>query len=92
MLVNDCEEIRKILLKDAVDKKWSLLGQSFGGFCCTTYLSFYPASLKDVLITGGLPPLVNNPDPVYEALYSKISFLLLLVLLIITLFKMQSAY
>ncbi|KAK9380980.1 Alpha/Beta hydrolase protein [Kockiozyma suomiensis] len=71
-IVNDCEEIRKILLKDAVDKKWSLLGQSFGGFCCTTYLSFYPASLKDVLITGGLPPLVNNPDPVYEALYKRV--------------------
>ncbi|KAK9448328.1 Alpha/Beta hydrolase protein [Limtongia smithiae] len=71
-IVRDCEEIRKILVKDAQDKRWSLLGQSFGGFCSITYLSFFPASLKDVLITGGVPPLVDNPDAVYTALYQRV--------------------
>ncbi|KAK9487849.1 Alpha/Beta hydrolase protein [Lipomyces starkeyi] len=71
-IVHDCEEIRKALLKDTTEKKWSLLGQSFGGFCAVTYLSFYPESLKDVLITGGVPPLADSPDPVYEALYKRV--------------------
>ncbi|KAK7206361.1 Alpha/Beta hydrolase protein [Myxozyma melibiosi] len=71
-IVKDCEQIRKTLLQDATEKKWSLLGQSFGGFCCVTYLSFFPASLKDVLITGGVPPLVDSPDPVYDALYKRV--------------------
>ncbi|KAK9366830.1 Alpha/Beta hydrolase protein [Lipomyces kononenkoae] len=71
-IVHDCEQIRLALLKDATEKKWSLLGQSFGGFCAVTYLSFYPNSLKDVLITGGIPPLVNNPDRVYDALYKRV--------------------
>ncbi|KAK9464432.1 Alpha/Beta hydrolase protein [Lipomyces arxii] len=71
-IVRDCEEIRMTLLSDASEKRWSLLGQSFGGFCSTTYLSFYPSSLKDVLMTGGLPPIVNNPDPVYQALYKRV--------------------
>ncbi|KAK9480205.1 Alpha/Beta hydrolase protein, partial [Lipomyces japonicus] len=71
-IVRDAEEIRKILTKDSADQRWSLVGQSFGGFCAVTYLSFYPTSLKDVLITGGVPPLTNNPDPVYRALYGKL--------------------
>ncbi|KAK9454643.1 Alpha/Beta hydrolase protein [Dipodascopsis uninucleata] len=71
-IVRDCEEIRHMLLKDSVDKRWSLLGQSFGGFCAVTYLSFFPNSLKDVLITGGVPPLVNNPDAVYKVLYGRV--------------------
>ncbi|KAK9475436.1 Alpha/Beta hydrolase protein [Dipodascopsis tothii] len=70
-IVRDCEEIRKALTKTHTAKQWSLLGQSFGGFCAVTYLSFYPASVKDVLITGGLPPLVDGPDAVYAALYER---------------------
>ena len=38
--VRDCEAIRAILLAHREDKRWSILGQSFGGFCCITYLSF----------------------------------------------------
>ena len=34
-IVRDAEEIRKNLIQD---KKWSVLGQSFGGFCATNYL------------------------------------------------------
>ena len=54
--VRDCEEVRKIILGDKEkpeDRKWSLIGQSFGGFCAVTYLSLFPESLKEVFITGG---------------------------------------
>ncbi|KAG6868493.1 hypothetical protein C0993_002031 [Termitomyces sp. T159_Od127] len=75
-IVRDCEAIRKILLgtkADEKDRKWTILGQSFGGFCCLTYLSFYPEGLKEVFITAGIPPLVDSPDTVYRALASKIT-------------------
>jgi hypothetical protein len=32
-----------------------------------TYLSFHPEGLKEVFLTGGLAPLVEGPDTVYEA-------------------------
>ena len=31
-----------------------MLGQSFGGFCAMTYLSFAPEGLREAFITGGL--------------------------------------
>ncbi len=48
---------------------WSVLGQSFGGFCVTCYLSLAPEGLREALITGGLPPLERGPDDVYRATY-----------------------
>jgi alpha-beta hydrolase superfamily lysophospholipase len=69
--VQDCEVIRKELLgskESSEDGKWTLMGQSFGGFCCITYLSFHSEGIKEVFITGGLAPLVDQPDKVYEAL------------------------
>lgn len=40
-IVRDCEAIRNILTNDypADQRQWSILGQSFGGFCAVTYLS-----------------------------------------------------
>ncbi|KAG6830888.1 hypothetical protein H0H92_014039 [Tricholoma furcatifolium] len=73
--VRDCESIRKILLgskPNEEDRKWTILGQSFGGFCCLTYLSFYPEGLKEVFICGGLAPLVDHPDDVYRALEKRV--------------------
>ncbi|PAV19032.1 alpha beta-hydrolase [Pyrrhoderma noxium] len=67
-IVRDCEYIRETLLSDKEDeddKKWTIFGQSFGGFCALTYLSFFPAGLKEVFLTGGLAPIVNHPDVVY---------------------------
>ncbi|KAJ7593824.1 alpha/beta-hydrolase [Mycena floridula] len=69
-IVQDCEAIRKTLIGDKPnpeDQKWTILGQSFGGFCAITYLSFYSHGLKEVFITGGLAPLHDHPDPSYEA-------------------------
>lgn len=73
-IVKDAEAIRKALTADYPEdkKKWSIIGQSFGGFCCTTYLSFYPEALKEAFIFGGLPPLTGGPDQVYDRLYPRL--------------------
>lgn len=67
-IVNDAEHIRKILIGD---DKWTLLGQSYGGFCSVTYLSYYPGSLNQLLLTGGIPPIGKGPDDVYTATYKR---------------------
>ncbi|KAF7980810.1 hypothetical protein HWV62_36420 [Athelia sp. TMB] len=75
-IVNDCEAIRKILLGDQEkpeDRKWTILGQSFGGFCALNYLSFHSEGLKEVFVTGGLAPLVDDPDVVYAALIHRVA-------------------
>ncbi|CAL5868347.1 uncharacterized protein PFLUO_LOCUS2572 [Penicillium psychrofluorescens] len=73
-IVRDCEAVRHCLTKDypADQRKWSVLGQSFGGFCIVTYLSKFPEGLKEAFITGGLAPLVHGPDPVYQRTYEKV--------------------
>ena len=40
-IVRDCEAIRRYLTTDFPEKKrkWSVIGQSFGGFCIGSYLS-----------------------------------------------------
>jgi pimeloyl-ACP methyl ester carboxylesterase len=67
-IVADAEFIRGALGVE----KWSVLGQSFGGFCVTTYLSFHPQALKEALITGGTPPLHGGPDLVYRHTYPRV--------------------
>lgn len=46
----------------------TFLVQSYGGFCAVTYLSFAPRGLKQVLLTGGTPPLGSGcpADSVYK--------------------------
>lgn len=65
-IVNDCEAIRKDLVGD---EPWTVLGQSYGGFCATHYLSAAPEGLTAALITGGLPPLAAHPDDIYRQTY-----------------------
>jgi pimeloyl-ACP methyl ester carboxylesterase len=70
-IVRDAEIIRKTLL--GPDERWSILGQSYGGFCSTTYLSLAPEGLREAYITGGLPPVhLNEPDGVYRATYKRV--------------------
>ncbi|KAF2714169.1 alpha/beta-hydrolase [Pleomassaria siparia CBS 279.74] len=73
-IVKDCEAVRKALTEGFPEekKKWSVLGQSFGGFCITTYLSFFPEGLKEAFLFGGLPPMRDGPDEVYERLYRRV--------------------
>ncbi|MFF8960236.1 alpha/beta fold hydrolase [Streptomyces sp. NPDC014894] len=67
-IVRDCEIIRAELTGGA---PWSVLGQSFGGFCATHYLSTAPEGLREVFITGGLPSLDGHADDVYRAAYPR---------------------
>ncbi|MEU1086253.1 alpha/beta fold hydrolase [Streptomyces sp. NPDC005576] len=68
-IVRDCELIR-VQLTDG--RPWTVLGQSFGGFCAVRYLSAAPEGLAAVLITGGLPSLDAHADEVYRAAYPRI--------------------
>ncbi|MGI8901169.1 MAG: alpha/beta fold hydrolase [Nocardioides sp.] len=65
-IVADCEVVRAGLGVD----RWSVLGQSFGGFCALTYLSHAPQSLREVFFTGGVPPVGRHIDEVYSATYA----------------------
>lgn len=67
-IVKDAEFIRESL--DI--KQWSILGQSFGGFCALHYLSYYPQSLTCAYLTGGIPPITGHADNVYRATYKRV--------------------
>jgi pimeloyl-ACP methyl ester carboxylesterase len=68
-IVADAEFLRRKLTGG---RPWSVLGQSFGGFCAVTYLSQAPEGLSEVMISGGLPPLNWTPDEVYRAAYPRV--------------------
>ncbi|MCU1689355.1 MAG: alpha/beta hydrolase, partial [Jatrophihabitantaceae bacterium] len=69
-IVRDAEWIRRALGVDT----WSVLGQSFGGFCTLRYLSHSPAGLREAFFTGGLPPVFGHEgvgiDEVYRATFA----------------------
>jgi pimeloyl-ACP methyl ester carboxylesterase len=67
-IVRDAEAIRGALGVD----RWSVLGQSFGGFCALTYLSIAPEGLREALFTGGLPPVGRPTEDVYHATYARV--------------------
>jgi pimeloyl-ACP methyl ester carboxylesterase len=67
-IVRDCELVRRQLTGGA---PWTVLGQSFGGFCTVTYLSLAPEGLAAAVITGGLPSLDAHADDVYRAAYPR---------------------
>ncbi|MFF1253415.1 alpha/beta fold hydrolase [Pseudarthrobacter sp. NPDC058329] len=68
-IVADAELIREAL----GSPPWSIYGQSYGGFCALTYLSFAPEGLREAFITGGLPPLTGPADDVYRATYQRVA-------------------
>jgi pimeloyl-ACP methyl ester carboxylesterase len=54
-------------------RPWSVLGQSFGGFCTVTYLSQAPEGVSEAFITGGLPGLSACADDVYRLTYALVA-------------------
>ena len=66
-IVRDAELIRNALGVD----RWSVLGQSFGGFCVMSYLSLAPDGLREAFITGGLAPIAQPIDEIYAATYRR---------------------
>jgi pimeloyl-ACP methyl ester carboxylesterase len=67
-IVRDAELVRRELGAD----RWSVLGQSFGGFAAMTYLSIAPEGLREVFITGGLSPIGRPVDDIYRATYVRL--------------------
>jgi pimeloyl-ACP methyl ester carboxylesterase len=67
-IVRDAEWIRRELGVE----RWSVLGQSFGGFTAMTYLSFAPEGLREAFITGGLSPIGRSVDDIYGATYRRL--------------------
>lgn len=62
------------LIREALDSgPWTTYGQSYGGFCTLTYLSFAPHGLRESLITGGLAPLTGPADRVYRATFRRVA-------------------
>ena len=68
-IVADAEAIRRELLGD---RRWTVRGQSFGGFCALTYLSASPHGLERVLVTGGLPSLDRPAADVYRHTWPRV--------------------
>jgi len=66
-IVRDCEAFREHLGAE----RWSVLGQSFGGFTALAYLTTAAAALDQVYITGGLSTVERTPDEVYALCYDK---------------------
>jgi len=67
-IVRDAELIRQELGVE----RWSVLGQSFGGFTSMTYLSIAPEGLAEAFITGGLSPIGRPVDDIYGATYRRL--------------------
>ena len=67
-IVEDAEALRRHLGVES----WSLYGQSFGGFCITSYLSRYPGSVDHAYLTGGLPVLDRGADDLYRTTFGKL--------------------
>ncbi|KAH7320647.1 Alpha/Beta hydrolase protein [Stachybotrys elegans] len=72
--VRDCEAVRKALTSGMSENqaKWSIFGQSYGGFVSLSYLSLHPEGLREVFLTGGLAPVGRSAQEVYEALYPRV--------------------
>ena len=68
-IIKDAEAIRQQLVGQ---RKWSILGQSFGGFCVLKYLNDAPQGLQEAYITGGIPSLTRSADEVYLATYKRV--------------------
>ena len=68
-IVADAEAVRGMLGSGP----WTVYGQSYGGFCALSYLSFAPEGLREVLLTGGLPPLTGTADRIYRATYPRVA-------------------
>ncbi|GAA1622792.1 alpha/beta fold hydrolase [Georgenia ruanii] len=67
-IVADAEALRRELTGG---RPWAALGQSFGGFVITAYLSAAPEGLSAAYITGGLPALTASAEDVYRLTYAK---------------------
>ena len=69
-IVRDAEMIRGELL--GKNEKWTLLGQSYGGWCIFTYLSLAPQAVREAIVTGGIPSITRPAEDIYRASYPRV--------------------
>ncbi|RBY76611.1 proline iminopeptidase [Blastococcus sp. TF02-09] len=69
-IVADAEHVRATLYGG---RRWTTLGQSYGGFVTLTYLSRAPQGLERCLITGGLPALQPDAREPYRRTYPRVA-------------------
>src|SRR5690606_4817749 len=68
-IIKDAEYLRKNVFGG---KRWSTLGQSYGGFLTLTYLSHAPEALVACYVTGGLASIWPSAKTVYERTYPRV--------------------
>lgn len=61
----DAEALRLHLGLDT----WDLLGNSFGGICVASYLSYFPEHIGRAMLTGSVPPFGVTPDEYNTAMF-----------------------
>nr|WP_129339575.1 alpha/beta fold hydrolase [Cellulomonas endophytica] len=67
-VVEDAEMLRHAVYGG---RRWTTLGQSYGGFVTLTYLSRHPEALTACLVTGGLPGTTATAEDVYAATFPR---------------------
>jgi proline iminopeptidase len=68
-IVADAEHVRKTVYDG---RRWSTLGQSYGGFITLTYLSRAPEGVAASYVTGGLAGLTASAREVYERTHERV--------------------
>ncbi|KAK4214565.1 Alpha/Beta hydrolase protein [Rhypophila decipiens] len=73
-IAQDLESVRMWLstLLAIHDLKFTLLAQSFGGWIAMTYLSYFPTSIQEILLTAAMPPFTKTPQQVYQSLCKRV--------------------
>ncbi|NBE95454.1 alpha/beta hydrolase [Nonomuraea sp. KC401] len=69
-IVADAEHLRTTVFGG---RRWSTLGQSYGGFLTLTYLSRAPGGLSACYVAGGLPSLDPDAAEVYRRTYPRVA-------------------
>ncbi|WP_407319087.1 alpha/beta fold hydrolase [Isoptericola halotolerans] len=68
-IVLDAEHVRRTIYDG---RRWSTLGQSYGGFLTLTYLSLAPEGVSASYVTGGLAGLTASAEEVYERTQARV--------------------
>ena len=69
-IIADAEHLRTTVFGG---RKWSTLGQSYGGFLTLTYLSKAPDGLTACYVTGGLASIDPSAAEVYRRTYPRVT-------------------
>src|SRR5690606_5488560 len=69
-IVRDFEHVRRSLYGG---RRWTTLGQSYGGFLTLSWLSLAPEGLAACLVTGGIPAIPPSADEVYRHTYPRVA-------------------